>query len=147
VLLAALPLAAACHRKTPEEKIREEVRAMAHAAEERRLSDVMEHISPRFHSAEGWDRDEVKGVIATEIMRGAGVKVFVAHLDVSLESDTRAKMKGQFVLGRSDAKTLEDLLGQSQLDAYEIDGELELEDGDWRFISASHRPLDPKQLL
>ncbi|HEX4622783.1 MAG TPA: hypothetical protein VH208_14560, partial [Myxococcaceae bacterium] len=126
LLWVAVPWAAACRQKTPEEKIREEVLAMARAAEERRLTDVMEHISTRFHSAEGWDRDEVKGVIASEIMRGALVKVWVAHLDVSLDSSTRARMKGQFVLGRSDAKNLQDLLGQSQVDAYEIDGELEL---------------------
>jgi hypothetical protein len=147
VLLAPLTMALACHKKTPEEQIRSDVLEMARAAEERRLSEIMEHISRRFHSAEGWDRDEVKGVLASEILRGGLVRVFVANLDVSLESSTRARMKGKFVLGRSDAKTLQELLGQSQIDAYQIDGELELEDGLWRFVSASHRPLDSKDIL
>jgi len=140
-------MAPACHRKTPEEQVRSEVLAMARAAEEPKLGDIMEHISVRFHSAEGWDRDEVKGVLASEILRAGRLRVFVADLDVTLDSSSRARMKGKFVLGRSDAKTLRELLEQSQIDAYEIDGALELEDGDWRFVSASHRRLDSKDIL
>jgi hypothetical protein len=147
LLLLALVWVPACHHKTPEERIRSQVLAMAQAAEERKLGEIMEHISSRFHSSEGWDRDEVKSVLASEIFQGRFVRVFVAGLDVSLDSDTQARMKGKFVLGRSDAKTLQDLVGQSQMDAYEITGELELEDGDWRFVSASHRPLDAKEIL
>jgi hypothetical protein len=89
----------------------------------------------------------VKGVLAAELFRGEWVRVFVADLDVTVDTPQRAHLKGQFLLGRSDAKTLKELAAQSQVQGYEIDGVLELEGEQWRFISATHRPLDPTQFL
>jgi hypothetical protein len=132
---------------TPEERIRRQVIDMARAAEHRDLSFIMEQVSPRFRSHEGWDRDEVKSVLASEILRGQWVRVFVVDFQVTVDTPRHAQMKGKFWLGRSDAKTLKELAAQSQVQGYEIDGELELEDGDWRFVSASHQPLDPSQFL
>jgi hypothetical protein len=133
--------------ESPKERIEREVTQMARAAEKRDLGFVMERISPRFRSSEGWGRDDLKGVLAAELLRGEWVRVFVADLDVTVDTPQRAHLKGKFLLGRSDAKTLKELAAQSQVQGYEIDGALELEGGQWRFLSATHLPLDPSQFL
>jgi hypothetical protein len=115
---------------------------MAHAADERDVPGVMEHVSERFRSAEGWDQRELKAVVAHQLLSGQWVRVFTSEVEVTVTSPTQVELTGKFVFGRSAAKRLEDLARDSVLAAYAVEGRLEKEsDGEWRFVWASHRPL------
>jgi hypothetical protein len=132
----------------PAELIKRKVVLMTHAAERKDLGEIMEQVSPRFRSADGWGRDEVKGVLAAQILSGRWVRVFTTEMSVTMTSSTTADFSGKFVFGRSDAKELKDLARDSVLSSYLIDAKLEKEaDGEWRFVWAKPQQIDPASLF
>lgn len=136
------------HPESPEEQIRREVVAITRAAEERKVSEVVDRVSDRFRSADGWDKQELKGVLAAQLLRGSWVRIFTTELKISVTNSTSAEMKGKFIFGRSDAAELKDLARESVLESYEVDATLKKEsDGQWRFVSAKHHPFDPSGLF
>ncbi len=136
-------------RKTPpQEIIQRNVLSMARSAEQRDLGEVMEHVSDAFRGPSQMGKDDLRRLLASQILRGTWVKVFVRDLQVDLESDTRARFRGRFVFGRSEGETLEELAKDSRIQAYEIDGDVVLEDdGEWRFVTGAYRTIPVGQLL
>jgi hypothetical protein len=121
---------------------------MTRAAERRELGAVLDAVSERFRSGEGWDKQEVKGVVAAQILRGQWVRIFTTDLSITEVSPTRGDFQARFIFGRSQADRLEDLVRESVLSAYLIEGTFEREaDGEWRVVSARHRRLGPGELL
>lgn len=132
----------------PEEKIRQEVVRMVRAAEQKKLGDVMEPISLRFRSSDGLTRDELRGFLAGQLLRGQWVRIFLVDLDVRVTSPDTAEMTGKFIFGRSDAKTLKDLAKESVMSSYQIDAQLEREpDDEWRVVKASYKAIDASQFF
>ena len=133
---------------TPEEQIRRKAVAMADAAERKELGFIMEQLSPRFQTDDGSSRDDVKGLLAAQLLRGEWVRVMTANVDVAMTSPSSADFHGTYIFGRSKAKQLKDLAKESVIAAYEITAKVEREaDGEWRFVSASWSPADPASLL
>jgi hypothetical protein len=130
------------------EAIERQVVEMTRAAEHRELGTLMEAVSEHFRSEEGWDKQEVKGVVAAHILRGQWVRVFTTGLTITEVSSTRGDFQAKFIFGRSPADKVEELVRQSVLSAYLIEGTFEREeDGVWRVVRARHRPLSPSELL
>jgi len=112
----------------------------ARAAQERRLADAVAGLSERFRSASGWDRREVKRVVAAQVLRGEWVSVTVAGLRTSVEGD-RARSAVHLVAARSgQGSRLADLLPH-QATGLRVDAELEREGGEWKVVAASHRAI------
>jgi len=110
----------------------------ARAAQERRVSDAVAGLSERFRSASGWDRREVKQVIAAQVLRGEWVSVTVAGARIAVEGD-RARAGIHLVAARSgQGGSLADLLPH-QATGLRVDAELEREGGTWKVVAASHR--------
>ncbi len=123
----------------PEEVIRQKVIQMARAAEKKDVGFVLDQLSESFRSADGLSKQEMKGFIAAQILRGSWVRVFVVDTRVSAAGST-AEFQGKFVFGRSDAKELQNLTKESVMGSYRVEGKLTREsDGQWRFVSASWR--------
>jgi hypothetical protein len=133
---------------SPEEHIRQKVIQMTAAAEQKDLGFIMEQISESFRGTHPrLSRQELKQLLAAQILRGQWVRVFVRDIDVELRSPTEARFRGKFIFGRSEADTLERLAAESQIQAYEVEGSLHREDGEWRFVSGGYRVIPAGQLF
>jgi hypothetical protein len=117
-------------------------------AERKDLAELMDGVSERFRSAEGWGKQELKGVLLGQVLRGQWVRIFTTGLDITPVSQTRGDFQIKLIFGRSEADALEKLARDSVLSAYLIQGTFEREeDGEWRVVQASHRPLNPSDLF
>jgi hypothetical protein len=132
-----------------QEAVTRRVVEMTRAAEEKDVGGVMEAVSERFRSDSGaWGKKEVRGVLASQVLRGQWVRIFMTNLEVREVSPTQGDFQARFIFGRSQAEKLEDLAADSVLNAYLIEGTFEKEaDGEWRVVRAKHRPLNPADLL
>src|SRR4051812_18250148 len=91
----------------PEEQIRQKVIQMSRAAEKKDLGFVLDQISDSFRSGDGLSKQELKGFLAAQILRGNWVRVFLVDTQVRVLGST-ASFEGKFVFGRSEATRLEE---------------------------------------
>lgn len=132
----------------PEELIRRQAVAMADAAEKKDLGFIMKQVSADFRTADGYRKEDVRQILAAQLLRGEWVRVMTANVDVTMTSATTANFRGTYIFGRSKAKELKDLAKDSVIAAYEITGEVRREpDGEWRFVSAAWEQVEPASLL
>jgi hypothetical protein len=133
----------------PEELIQHKVVQMAANAEKKDLGAIMEEISADFRGNRPvLTREELRQLLAVQILRGNWVRVFIRDTEVTVTSPTEAAFRGKFIFGRSDADTLEKLVAETQIQAYQVDAELRKEaDGEWRFISGGYRVIPPGELF
>jgi hypothetical protein len=135
--------------ETSEELIQRKVLQMAAFAEEKNLGAIMEHISADFRGTQMvGSREELKQLLAVQILGGQWVRVFVRDMEVTITSPTEAAFRGKFIFGRSAAESLERLVAESRIQAYQVDAQLRKEaDGEWRFYSGGYRPIPPGELF
>ncbi|HEX8438154.1 hypothetical protein [Archangium sp.] len=149
-LLAAGAVLALWPREEPgvKEAITRKVVQMTDAAERKDMAELMEGVSDTFQSGEGWNKQQVKGVLVGQVLRGSWVRVFVKDLNVTEVNPTRGDVQMKIIFGRSEADQLENLARESVLSAYLIEGTFEKQDdGEWRVIQARHRSLSPTELF
>lgn len=132
---------------TAEEVIRRKMVNMARAADGKDLSYIMDQVSDRFSSPEGWQREDLHRVLAGQILRGSWVRVFPADVKVVVTSGTTATVSGKFIFGRSNAVHLKDLARESVMSSFAVEAKVEKEGDEWKFIFASHREIDPSEFL
>jgi hypothetical protein len=122
-----------------EEQIRAIFADAARAAEEKRVGDAVAAVSERFRG-EGLDRAGVKQLVAFHALRGTWVSVTVAGVEVAVAGDA-ADATVDLVTARGGAgKALRDLL-PGEASAHRVACRLEREDGGWRVVSATWRPI------
>jgi hypothetical protein len=131
-----------------KEAITRKVVQMTDAAERKDMAELMEGVSDNFHSGEGWSKQDVKGVLLGQVLRGNWVRVFVRDLQVTEVNPSRGDVQVKIIFGRSEAEQLEQLAQDSVLSAYLIEGTFEKQDdGEWRVVRAQHRSLSPTELF
>ncbi|WP_306818755.1 hypothetical protein [Archangium lipolyticum] len=131
-----------------KEAITRKVVQMTAAAERKDMAELMEGVSDSFRSGEGWNKQQLKGVLLGQVLRGTWVRVFVRDLHVTEVNPTRGDVQVKIIFGRSEAEQLEQLAQDSVLSAYLIEGTFEKqEDGEWRVVQAKHRSLSPTELF
>ncbi|HSN89701.1 MAG TPA: hypothetical protein VLS93_00600 [Anaeromyxobacteraceae bacterium] len=122
-----------------EDRIRAAFEEAARAAGEKRVGDAVAIVSERFRG-QGLDRQGVKQLVAYQALRGEWVSVSVAGVEVAVEGEA-ARATLDLVLARSGAgKALADLL-PAEASAWRIECGLEVEEGEWRVVEASWRPV------
>lgn len=132
----------------PRERIERRVVQMTDAAEKKDVGGVLEGVSERFRGAQGWGKDQLRGVLVAQLLRGKWVRVFLTDLDIQLVSDSRGEVSGTFLFTRADAVSAAELSRKSVVDAWTVEGGIQLEaDGEWRFVDAKHRRADLQELL
>ncbi len=149
-LLAAGAVLALWPREEPgvKEAITRKVVRMTAAAERKDMAELMEGVSDSFRSGEGWNKQQLKGVLLGQVLRGSWVRVFVRDLQVTEVNPSRGDVQVKIIFGRSEAEQLEQLAQESVLSAYLIEGVFEKqEDGEWRVVQAKHRSLSPTELF
>lgn len=133
---------------TVQEAITRKIIAMTRAAEEKDISGVMEGVSDRFKAGRGLGKDQVKGVLVAQVLRGQWVRIFHTGLEVTEVSPTRGDFSVRFIFARSEATELDQLAKESVVDAWGVEGSFEKEpDGEWRVVEARDRRLDPTELF
>ena len=135
--------------RPPEELIQQKVVQMAAHAEKKDVGAIMKEISADFRGTRPMlTRQELHQLLAMQILRGNWVRVFIREMEVTVTSPTEAAFRGKFIFGRSEADTLETLVSQSQIQAYQVDTALRKEDdGEWRFVSGGYRVIPPGELF
>jgi hypothetical protein len=131
-----------------KEAITRKVVQMTEAAERKDMAELMEGVSENFQSGEGWNKQQVKGVLLGQVLRGNWVRIFVKDISVTEVNPSRGDVQMKIIFGRSEADQLETLAQESVLSAYLIEGTFEKQDdGEWRILQARHRSLSPSELF
>ncbi len=131
-----------------QEAITRKIIQMTRAAEQKDVSGVMEGVSERFKSGQGWGKDQVKGVMVAQVLRGQWLRIFHTDLEVTEVSPTQGDFSVRFIFARSDAQQLDQVGQDSVLNAWEVEGTFEKEqDGEWRVVVAKNRRLEPTELF
>jgi hypothetical protein len=138
--LALLVLLPACSRKqSDEEQIRTLVTSAVHAAEEKRVGDVMDVVSERF-AGEGLDKRGVKQLVAFHVLRESWVALTVSGDQVAVQGDAATATVDVVMIRSGPGRKLAELLPH-QASVHRFDLKLNREDGDWKVTSAAWRPI------
>jgi hypothetical protein len=125
---------------TEEERIRALFEAAARAAGERSAADVVAPLSERFRG-EGLDRGGVKQLVALQLLRGEWVSVALGGVQVAVDGErARANVDAVLVRAAGKGRGLAELL-PGDAAAHRFECTLEREDGAWRVVAASWRPI------
>jgi len=149
IALAALAAVAGWRvlRRPPpdEERVRKLFLDAARAAEERRVGDVMEAVSPRFRG-DGLDKDGLRQFVAFHALRGSWSAVVVLGTRVRVEGDG-ADATVDVALARGGRA--ERMPGRLPEDASleRIEARLEREGGGFRVVSATWREIGAADAL
>jgi hypothetical protein len=116
-----------------QEAITRKIVQMTRAAEQKDIAEVMEGVSERFKAGRGWGKEQVRGVLVAQVLRGQWVRIFHTGLEVTEVSPTRGGFTVKFIFARSEARDLEELARESVVNAWSVEGVFEKEqDGEWR---------------
>lgn len=137
--LVLVALVAACTPEdSPENRVRAVIASGETAAESRDLSALMELVGEGFRDGEGGGREDLK-----RYLRG----YFVAHQSIHLltrvdavELPYRDMAKVSLTVGTLGREAAGASAFDVAADVYDVELELELEDGEWRVTRASWRP-------
>ncbi|WP_375766522.1 hypothetical protein NR798_33215 [Archangium gephyra] len=131
-----------------KEAIKRKVVQMTDAAERKDMAELMDGVAENFQTGEGWDKQQVKGVLLGQVLRGNWVRIFVKDLNVTEVNPRRGDVQMKIIFGRSQTDQLETLAQESVMSAYLIEGTFEKQDdGEWRIVQAKHRSLSPTELF
>lgn len=127
--------------RSDEERIRALFDDAARAAEERRVSDAVGGLSERFRGG-GLDRHGAKQLVAFHVLRGEWVSIGVSGARVAVDgARARAVVDAVLARGSGKGKSLAALL-PGEASVHRFDCVLEREEGGWRIVEASWRPVD-----
>jgi hypothetical protein len=130
----------------PEKAVAARIQDGLAAAERRDVGAVMDLISDRFESKR-FDRQQLRSILFLRMQQGAWSKVLVVSQEVTAESDTRVEASLDAVLARGgNVETIEDVVPDAA-GAWHFDMTWELEDGDWRIVSADYDRLRLRDLM
>lgn len=131
-----------------QEAISRKIIQMTRAAEQKDVGALMEGVAERFKSSQGWSKDQVRGLLVAQVLRGQWVRIFHTGLEVTEVSPTQGDFSVRFIFARSEARELEQLARESVINAWLVEGSFEKEqDGEWRVVTARNRQLDPSELF
>jgi hypothetical protein len=134
----------------PEERIRAMFQEAAHAAEQRKVSEVVEVLSQRFEGGgqgQRATRDDARRLLAFELLRGQWISVTISSAQVIVDGP-RARANVDAVLSRAAdrSKGVASMLpGEASVHRFSL--ELEEEDGRWRVVSGEWRQIGIEEAL
>jgi len=119
---------------SPERQVLAAAEAMAAAVRKHDPGGVLEHVSERFQSPEVGGKQELRGYLLGELLRGGVVEARLIETKVEVRSPDEARLTGRLLMGQTGGGLD---LGQRALDATFVN-----EDGTWRVVQARVRPVD-----
>lgn len=138
-IAAAASLTACARKQTDEEQIRAVFVEAAHAAEEKRVNDVMRAVSDRFEG-EGLDRHGVKQLVAFHLLRGAWVAISLGGYDIQVHGDTADAVVDVVMVRSGKGRALSELLPENAT-VHRFTTRVERTKDGWKVASAAWRPV------
>jgi Tfp pilus assembly protein PilP len=139
-MIAALTLVAAgCgQRETPESQVRAVIARGEAAAEARSLADLMDLVSPAYQDEQGSGPGELKQYLRGYLVTHQSIRLLARVESVEFPYQDYAKVNLTLgTLGRDTASANAIALAA---DVYDVQLELQFEDGDWKVTRARWRP-------
>jgi hypothetical protein len=135
IILCLMPLAGGCSKETEEDKVKKVVTSAQQAAEEKKISAVLEHISKTYRDPQGNDYNGIKGILAFYFFRHQKVSVYMPNIDVVVTGSTAKAVFQAILSGRGTGEVAGGVLPEA-LGAYNFEVLLYKEDGAWKVTSA-----------
>jgi len=130
-----LVLIGACSKETEEDKVKKVVTTVQQAAEEKKISAVLEHISKTYRDPQGNDYNAIKGLLAFYFFRHQKVSVYMPNIDIVVTGSTAKAVFQAILTGRGAGEASGGILPEA-LGAYDFEVLLSKEDGKWKVTSA-----------
>jgi hypothetical protein len=100
VLLTAI-LLPGCQRESEQDKVRKVIKEVQRAAEEKDIRTILDHLSRNYRDPQGYDYNEIKGLLLSYFFRNQKISVYLTNLDVTADGIS-ARAPFQAVLSASD---------------------------------------------
>jgi hypothetical protein len=135
VLLLSCALAGCGDADSPEAQVRKTIDAMEHAAEERSVSGVAEHISREFSDANSRDGKALSQYIRGFFIANQSIHLLtrVSTIQFPTTDEARAQITVAMVGREADAANAWNLAGE----IYDFDVTFRREDGEWKVTYAT----------
>ncbi len=133
IILFLIPLFCSCLKDTEEEKVIKVVTSVQHAAEEKKIGAVLDHLSKSYHDPQGNDYNAVKDILAYNFFQHQKIGVYIPRVDVVVSGSTAQAMFQPVMTGRDTSGNI--LPEESGVYNFEVD--LSREDGTWKVTSAT----------
>ncbi|MDA8098270.1 MAG: hypothetical protein M0042_01440 [Nitrospiraceae bacterium] len=143
--LTFIVFSADCSRTTEEDKVRKVITTVQKAAEEKRIAEVLEHVSRSYADPKGNDYNAIKGIVAYYFFQHQNISIAIPTIDVALTekgatANFQAILSGGGTAGATTQPVLPDALG-----AYNFNVTLGKEEGKWKVLSATWERLGDVQ--
>ena len=135
IILFLVPITGGCSKQTEEDKVKKVVTSAQQAAEEKKISAVLEHISKTYRDPQGNDYNGIKGILAFYFFRHQKVSVYMPNIDIVVTGSTAKAVFQAILTGRGTGEASSGILPES-LGAYNFEVLLYKEDGQWKVTSA-----------
>jgi hypothetical protein len=134
-ILPVLLLLGSCSKEKEEDKVKKVVISVQQAAEEKKISAVLDHISKSYRDPQGNDYNGVKGLLAFYFFRHQKVSVYMPNIDIMVTGPTAKAVFQAILTGRGTGEAAGGILPEA-LGAYNFEVLLSKEDGAWNVTSA-----------
>jgi hypothetical protein len=135
MLMIPVLLLSVCTKETEEDKVKKVVTSVQQAAEEKKISAVLEHISKTYSDPQGNDYNGIKGILAFYFFRHQKVSVYMPNIDIVVTGSTAKAVFQAILTGRGTGEASGGILPEA-LGAYNFEVLLYKEDGQWKVTSA-----------
>lgn len=131
----------------PEEQVRRRIAQLTASAQERDLGKVNDAVSRSFRTSEGQDRDDVRRLVAAQLLRGQYLKIFTDVKDLTAQSPQEVLAVLNLYFASAEAADVSTLAAESVISGWRLEVTFTLEDDDWMATSATWRRLSPGELF
>jgi len=135
MLVLAVLAAASCARETEEDRVKKVLTGIQLAAEEKKISAVLEHISKSYQDPQGNDFSGIKGILAFYFFRHEKVSVYMPNIDIAVTGLTAKALFQAILTGRGAGESAGTILPEA-LGAYNFEVILRKEERTWKVTSA-----------
>lgn len=135
MILMLMPLIGACAKETEEDRVKKVITSVQQAAEEKKISSVLEHISKSYLDPQGNDYNGIKGLLAFYFFRHQKVAVYMPNIDIVVTGPTAKALFQAILTGRGTGESAGTILPEA-LGAYDFEVLLKKEEGTWKVTSA-----------
>jgi len=135
IILFVAPVFSGCTRDTEEDRVKKVVTRVQLAAEEKKISSMLDHISKSYQDPQGNDYNGIKGLLAFYFFRHQKVSVYMPNIDIVVTGPTAKALFQAILTGRGTGEAAGGILPEA-LGAYNFEVLLKKEDGSWKVTSA-----------
>ncbi|MAE96781.1 MAG: hypothetical protein CL910_19200 [Deltaproteobacteria bacterium] len=147
LLLSVALVAGACGSEpdTPEARIRRALGALEAAAEAGDVAAFKQQVSERYSDEHGHDKQTLGTYVSFHVLRNSNRHVVLRVRDVLMVDPGRAEVV--VIAGIAGSRPVAGELAAFRGNVYQVDADLEEEDGQWRLVWAQWKPTPASDLL